>query len=594
MVLGGWREPGSPGMGLANDRPRFYIMHILGISAYYHDSAACLLKDGEVLCALEEERFSRIKHDNNFPFLSIDRCLKLNNLTIEDIDYIAYYEKPLLKFERIMENFVETFPFSFKTFLKGMPEWLDYKIKIEQTIRKKLKFKGKIFFIPHHYSHAAAAFYPSSFNEAAILTIDGVGEYQTTGLWHGKENQISPLKSIDFPHSLGLLYSTFTAFLGFKVNEDEYKVMGLAAYGKPSLVNEVYKLIDVKEDGSFKLNMNYFSFREDFRMWSKEFKKLFGKPRQPDEKIEQKHTDLAASIQKVTEEIYFKILNHLNTLTKTPNLCLSGGVALNALANGKIYTHTPFKRVFVLGAAGDNGAALGATLFAYDYIKRHPGLDLESRSNRHPITNLCLGSSYSNEQIELVLKENRLSYKKFDSEDKLLDKTALLLSQNKIIGWFQGRMEFGPRALGARSILAKPNPRSMKEKVNIVKIREQFRPFAGSILQEKVHEYFEVPEKNHFSPFMVFCFKVRKDKRQNLAAIVHKDNTCRIQTVNKDNGRYYTLIKKFGEKVGIPCILNTSFNLKGEPIVETPKQAIEDFLKSKIDHLVIGDFIIYK
>jgi len=566
-------------------------MYILGISAYYHDSAAVLIKDGVIVCGIEEERFSRIKHDNGFPFQAVAFCLKEGGLDINDIHIISYYEKPLLKFERILETFIDTYPRGLKPFLKGMPEWLDYKIKVEHTIRTKLKYKGIVTFTPHHVSHASSAYYPSLFKESAILTIDGVGEYQTTGLWKGKDNMITPLKKIDFPHSMGLLYSTFTAFLGFKVNEDEYKLMGLAAYGKPVYVHKIKKIIDIKNDGSFQMDLKYFSFREGFQMWSPLFEKLFGKPRSPKDSVEQKHKDLASSIQTITEEIYFKILNYLYTLTKSENVCISGGVGLNALANGKIYTHTPFKNVYIFGAAGDSGAALGSALYTY----YHPVIPAKARiQSKIPSINvLSFGSSYSNNYIEKTIKEYKLKYEKL-TEAVLITKTAKLLSEGNIIGWFQGKAELGPRALGNHSILCKPSPRNMKTKMNIIKLREQFRPFAGSILQEKVHEYFEVPEKNHWSPFMVFCFPVKKEKRKDLAAIVHADNTCRIQTVNKENGRYYQLIKEFYRLTGIACILNTSFNLKGEPIVETPQQAIEDFLKTKMDYLVIENFFISK
>lgn len=572
-------------------------MIILGISAYYHDSAACLIKDGRVIAAIEEERFSRIKHDNNFPYKAIDFCLKNQSLMLKDIDYISYYEKPLLKFERILETFMDTYPFSLAPFLKGIPEWLDYKIKIENTIRK-LGFKNQVFFIPHHLSHAASAFYPSPFDKAAILTIDGVGEWQTTGLWKGQGTKIKPLKLINFPHSLGLLYSTFTSFIGFKVNEDEYKLMGLAAYGKPIYADKIRSIIDIKDDGSFRLDLKCFGFRESFSMYNRRFEELLGPARKPEEKITRRHADLAASTQLVTEEIYFKILNNLYSLTKSSNLCLSGGVALNALANGKIYERTLFKKIFVFGAAGDSGAAVGAALYAHNrIIKNNPSVILsltKDRTKRNKIDNLYLGSQYSNEQIEFVLKKYHLKYKKFTNEDELINKTAKLLSQGKIIGWFQGKCEFGPRALGSRSILCKTSPRSMKTKVNIIKRREQFRPFAGSILQEKVHEYFNVPNISLWSPFMTFCFQVKKNKKQDLKAIVHADGTCRIQTVSKTNGRYFSLINKFYRLTGIPCILNTSFNLKGEPIVESPEQAIEDFLKTEMDYLLIEDFFVSK
>lgn len=565
-------------------------MYILGVSSYYHDSAACLLKDGNIVSAIEEERFSRIKHDNSFPYKSIDFCLKSAGILKSEVDNVAYYEKPLLKFERILETFVDTYPFSLKPFLKGMPEWLDYKIKIEQTIRK-LGFKNQIFFVPHHLSHAASAFYLSPFKSAAILTIDGVGEWQTTGLWYGQGNNIRPLKSINFPNSLGLLYSTFTSFLGFKINEDEYKVMGLAAYGKPNLVNKVYKIIKVNKDGSFNLDLSYFGFRENFSMFNKKFIKLFGSPRLPNDRITRRHADLAASIQSFTEDIYFKILNYLYSLVKSDNLCLSGGVALNALANGKIYRQTPFKKVYIFGAAGDSGAAVGAAQYTYqNIIPAKPAVKVE----RVKVDNLYFGSEYSDSEIKIVLKKHKLKYKKYLNEEELIKKTAKLLSEGKIIGWFQGKCEYGPRALGNRSILCKTNPRNMKTKMNLIKRREQFRPFAGSVLQSKVHEYFNVPKKNHWSPFMTFCFKVKDSKRKDLAAIVHSDDSCRIQTVSKINGRYFKLIEHFYKLTGIPCILNTSFNLKGEPIVETPEQAVKDFIKTKMDYLVIEDFIVGK
>ncbi len=572
-------------------------MYILGISSYYHDSAAALIKDGRVLAAAEEERFSRIKHDNQFPKQAALACLKQAKLTIDDIYAVAYYEKPLVKFERILETFVATYPCSLRAFSKAIPEWLGDKIKVEHNIRKHLGFRGKIYFVPHHLSHAAAAFYPSPYKQAAILTIDGVGEYQTTGLWYGQNTTVSPLKAIDFPHSLGLLYSTFTAFLGFQVNNDEYKMMGLAAYGKPKYMKKIYKVIDVKPDGSFRLNLEYFAFRQSFTMWSKKFEMLFGPPRNPREPFTSRHKDLAASIQKATENIYFKILNHLHSLTKSENLCIAGGVALNSLANGKIYENTPFKKVYNLGPAGDSGASLGAALYTYHSLSQGiiPSKGLSLKKSRQPITCLYFGSSYSNQEIEQTLKKYGLKYKKFKNSKALVQQAAKLLAQNKIIGWFQGKMEFGPRALGARSILANPQDRRMKTLVNKIKLREQFRPFAGSVLQERVHELFCVPEKNHYSPFMNFCFKVRPNKRAQIAAIVHADNTCRIQTVNKrDNGIYYELIKEFYRVTGIPCLLNTSFNTKVEPIVENPKQAIEDFLNTQIDCLVLEGFLVYK
>ncbi len=561
-------------------------MYILGISAFYHDSAAVLLKNGVVLSAVEEERFSRIKHDNQFPFAAINFCLKDAKITIDQIEAVAYYEKPLLKFERILANFVETYPFSLFAFIKGIPEWFGDKIKIEQIIKKKLKFKGKIFFIPHHLSHAASAFFSSGFDEAAILTVDGVGEYQTTCLWQGKNNNITLLKSMNFPNSLGLLYSTFTAFLGFKVNEDEYKVMGMAAYGKPILVDKIYKLLSFKDDGSFNLDMSYFGFRYGLQMWNIKFVKLFGLPRKSNEAITQFHKNLATSIQKVTEDVYFLMLNHLYSLVPIPQVAISGGVALNALANGKIYSNTHFTDVYIFGPAGDNGAALGAALLVYNQICK-PVVNKQFQS-------LFLGSEYGNTKIKETLKIKNLTYQQFASEELLIDTIARLLNEGKIIGWFQDRMEFGPRALGARSILAKPTPANVKDKVNQIKKREQFRPFGGSILKQYVNDYFEIPVSQYDFPFMNFCFKVKSDKRNVLAAIVHADNTCRIQTVTEKDSRYYKLLNKFYEISGIPCLLNTSFNLAGEPLVESPAQAIDDFLKVPMDYLAIGNFLIHK
>ncbi len=561
-------------------------MRILGLNAFYHDSAAAIIDDGRVLVAVEEERFTRIKHDNQFPLQSVEFCLGSQKLTISDIDYVVYYEKSLLRFERVLDNFVKTYPYALRPFIKGIPEWFNHKLQIERKIRKDLGFKGKILYIPHHASHAAAAFYPSGFSRSAVLTVDGIGEYQTTGLWFGRENQLTPLKSLDFPHSVGLFYSTFTAFLGFRVNEDEYKVMGLGAYGKPYYIKKILKTLDLKNDGSIHLDLSYYSFPQSERMWSKKFEILFGKPRLSHEKVKEKHKDIARSCQAVLEMIYFKMLNHLYKLTRVDNVCIGGGVALNALANGKIYHETPFKHVYIFGAAGDNGSAVGAALFAYHHVL--------TQEKGYPLTSLSLGSKYLDGEIKQVLDGYKLHYQKYTHKE-LVAKTASLLAEGKIVGWFEGRMEFGPRALGNRSILASPYPRNMKQKVNTIKIREQFRPFAGSILEEKVDEYFDVPEKQHKSPFMLFCFNVRKGKRSNLAAIVHKDYTCRIQTVaKKDNNLYYSLIKEFDRLTGVPCLLNTSFNLKGEPLVETPRQAVNDFLKTKIDYLVIGSFIVYK
>lgn len=561
-------------------------MIILGISAFYHDSAAALIDNGTVIAALEEERFTRIKHDNVFPLQAIKRVLQLANLTIQDVDMVAYYEKPLLKFERLLDSFVRTYPMALKPFLQAIPDWLGTKIKIEEIIRKEVGFSKKIYFIPHHLSHAASAYYTSPYKNAAILTIDGVGEYQTTGLWHGKNETITPLASINFPHSTGLLYSTVTAFLGFKINEDEYKVMGLAAYGNPTYVDQIRKFIDIKNDGSFHLDLSYFGFETKFQMWNRKFENLFGSPRKPKDIVTKRHKDIAASIQYITEQIFFKSLNNLYTLTKEKNLVMSGGVALNALANGKLYTETPFTNIHILGSASDSGTAIGAALYTHHLIN--------PKETHSYLPSLSLGTSWSDTDVERILTQFPVKYQKIDNEQELIDIVTQKLIHKQIIGWFQGAMEFGPRALGNRSILSCTNPRSMKTKMNIIKRREQFRPFAGSALQETIHEFFEVPEKKHYSPFMNFCFQVKANKREDLAAIVHKDNTCRIQTVSSANDRYYRLIKAYYKKTGIGCILNTSFNLKGEPIVETPRQAIEDFLKTPMDCLILNNYLITK
>ncbi len=560
-------------------------MKILGISSYYHDSSASLVIDGRIASAIEQERFSRIKHDNSFPYNAINFCLKNSDLKITDIDCIAYYEKPLLKLERILETFVKTYPRSLIPFVKTMPEWLGDKIKIEQTIRK-LGFKNKLYFIPHHLSHSSSVFFTSGFDKSAILTIDGVGDWPTTGMWMGEGNKIKNLGVISFPHSLGLMYSTITSFLGFRVNNDEYKVMGLAAYGKPTFEDKVKKLIKINLDGSFSLNLKYFSFTYSNKMWSSSFEKLFGIPRKEDSDLEDCHADLAASLQKVTEEVYFNCLNALYKKTKIKNLCISGGVALNSLANGKLYNRTPYQKIYNLGPAGDGGTSLGAALCVHNMLIKQPRLPR--------LNTLYLGSSYSDDVILDVIESKRLKYRKFEDKKRLVKETARLLANGKIVGWFQGKMEFGPRALGARSILANPKERAMKDKVNLIKKREKFRPFAGSVLQEKVHELFVVPERNHYSPFMNFCFKVRREKQKLINAIVHEDETCRVQTINRDNGIYYELIKEFYRITNIPCILNTSFNLNKEPIVEHPFQAIDDFVNTNIDLLIIGNYLLRK
>lgn len=561
-------------------------MFILGISSFYHDSAAVLIKDGVVIAAAEEERFTRVKHDNSFPYQAIKFCLNNSRIGIEDIDYIAYYEKPLLKFERILSNFITTYPRSLRSFVQSMPEWLGEKIQVKNVIKKKLKYSGKIYFVPHHLSHASAAYYTSLYTSSAILTIDGVGEYQTTALWSANESKITLLKEMEYPNSLGLLYSTFTAFCGFQVNEGEYKLMGLAAYGKQKYIQDIYKLVDVRPDGSFRTDMKYFSYGYGEKMFSHKFEELFGSPRKPEGRITERHKDIAASIQAVTEEIYFKMVNHLASLTSSKSLCIGGGVALNSLANGKLYENTVFKDIYIFGPAGDSGGAMGAALFVSHSILGVPRIK--------KAVNLGLGKTYDDSDIEAVLEKNELSYQKFSDKQKLVDKTVDILLKNQVVGWFQGGMEFGPRALGSRSILASPLKLTMKESLNKIKNRESFRPFGAMVLEEKIHTVFKVPKEKQNFQYMNFCFQVLPGQAKKIPAVVHGDNTCRVQAVNASNGLIYDLLQAFYKKSANPCIVNTSFNLKGDPIVESPEQAVRDFLLSGMDHMVIGSFLVTK
>ncbi|MBI2033455.1 MAG: hypothetical protein HYT10_03285 [Candidatus Levybacteria bacterium] len=561
-------------------------MYTLGISCYYHDSAATLLKNGHIFAAFEEERFSRKKHDNSFPYQAIRECLRVAKIDINQVDRIAYYEKPLLKFERILQNFVETYPFSLPLFTNAIPSWLSEKINIENTLRKRLDYHGNIYFVPHHLSHASAAYFTSPFQHAAIFTADAVGEYATLSVWRATNNSITLLKSIHFPHSLGLFYSTITAFLGFTVNEDEQKVMGMAAYGKPRYVKKLQKIIRLHPDDSLCMDLTYFSYLQKDQMWSKKLERILGKPRIPGSPLTKRHMDIARSTQEIMESLYNSILTHLYTVTGEKNLCIGGGVALNALANGKIYDQTPFLRVFNFGPAGDGGGSLGAALFCYF---------ANTRKKRQPVTTLNFGNTYDNKDIEKYLKRfgNRFSYRKYGKRALIL-KAAQLLSANKVLGWFQEKAEFGPRALGARSILANPKDVSMKEKINLIKKRERFQPFGISILRNHVKNYILLPPEQKDFPFMNFCFPAKEEFRGRISAVIHKDNTCRIQTVTKENGIYFDLISAFYKKTGTAGVLNTSFNLSGQPLVEHPGQAVEMFINEAIDVLVIGNFVVTK
>ena len=544
------------------------------------------MKDGRIIAA-EEERFTRVKHDNSFPINAINYCLKEGLISSEKLDYVVFYEKPLNKFERILQTCIETYPFSFMQFYNAIPSWLNEKLRIRATIKNKTGYKKNILFVNHHDSHAASCFFVSPFKKSAILTVDGAGEWKTTGLYVGKNNKIIPLKEINFPDSLGLFYSTITAFLGFRVNSDEYKVMALASYGKPRFMKKFVDIIDVREDGSFKLNMEYFAYRSKNRMWSDELEEKLGKPRSPDYKISQRHADIASTLQKKLEEVYITMSNYLYKITKIKNLCIAGGVGLNSVANGKLYEETPFKHIFVQPAATDAGGALGAALYVYHHI-------LGYKKNFH-MSHAYFGPSFTDVEIENFLKKENVKYEKMP-EKKLINKVATLLANKKIVGWFQGRMEWGPRALGNRSILATPIDPKMKDIVKEkVKHRESFRPFAGSILCEEVNKYFYVPYKNFESPFMLFVFNVKKEKSKLIPSVIHVDNTCRLQTVKRQTSQiFYDLIKEFKKITGIPLILNTSFNVKGEPIVCTPQDALNDFKNTYMDYLVLNKFLIKK
>lgn len=559
-------------------------MYVLGISCHYHDSAAALLKDGIVIAAAEEERFTRKKHDSSFPINAIKFCLSYENITIKDIEYVGFYEKPFLKFERLLSQHFETFPFSYAQFLKAMPSWLTEKLRLPKLIRKKLGYNKKIIFIEHHQAHAASSFFVSPFKEAAICTIDGVGELTTTTLGIGRDKKITLLKEIHFPHSLGLLYSTITAYLGFSVNNSEYKVMGLAPYGKPIYYEQLRKLIDIKEDGSYALDMNYFDYHYKLSMPSKKFIKEFGPQRQQEASLEQKHKDLAASLQKITEEVIFKILNHLHKITGLNNLCMAGGVALNSVANGKITKNTPFKNIFIQPAASDAGSSIGVASFITHSI-------LEKERN-FVLENAYLGPEYSTEEIKKYLNDNNINYSEFKNEKELIITTAKLIYENQIIGWFQGRMEWGPRALGNRSILSNPCNPQMKEILNTkVKHREYFRPFAPVIIEEDVHDWFDM-DKDEES-FMLFVYPIKKEKQKIIPAVTHVDGSGRLQTINKkQNLLYYSVIKEFEKMSGIPILINTSFNIRGEPIVCTPHDAYRCMMGTGIDYLIIDNFII--
>ena len=590
---------------------------ILGISAFYHDSAACILKDGKIVAAAQEERFTRKKHDPSYPYNAIEFVLKYANLKLNEVDYIVFFEKPFLKFERLLETYVAFAPKGFASFAKAMPIWIKEKLFQKNLLFNKLKthdnnFKTdkNIFFSDHHLSHAASAFFPSPFKEAVILTADGVGEWATTTVAIGKNNNLEIKKEIHFPHSLGLLYSAFTYYTGFKVNSGEYKLMGLAPYGKPIYEDKIKKLVDIKDDGTFRLDQRYFNYATGLTMTNNKFNKLFGnKARDPQkEKITQFHMDIAASIQKVTEEIMIKLARGIRKEYGVKNLCLAGGVALNCVANGKILQEKIFDNIWIQPAAGDAGGSLGAALALW-HIEYNNKRDINILDD---MKGSYLGTEFSQKEIEKELKLAGAHFEKFEYDD-LINKTAEFLSNEKAIGWFQGRMEFGPRALGGRSILGDPRSDKMQKNLNLkVKYRESFRPFAPSILKEDLSEWFEM---NVDSPYMLLVANINSDKkiemtneqkklfgidklnikRSEIPAVTHVDYSARVQTVTKNtNNRYYDLISKFKEKTGCPVIVNTSFNVRGEPIVNTPTDAFNCFMGTELDYLVIGDCILDK
>jgi len=587
-------------------------MYILGISAFYHDSAACLVKDGEILSAAQEERFTRKKHDHNFPQKAIEFCLKDAGIRAEQLDLIAFYDKPFLKFERLLETYLAYAPVGIKSFIKAMPLWIKEKLWMKEMIKEKLGYTGKIIFPEHHESHAASAFYPSAYNKAAIITMDGVGEWTTTSYGIGEGNEIQLYADIKFPHSLGLLYSALTYYTGFKVNSGEYKVMGLAPYGEPKYKKLIYDhLIDVKEDGSFRMNMEYFNYCQGLTMTNEKFNKLFGgPPRIPETNLTQKQMDIARSLQEVTEEIVLKIGSHVYKETKSKNLCLAGGVALNCVANGRLLREGPFENIWIQPAAGDAGGALGAALIGWYKYHNKPRTAADGKSDKQKGS--YLGPQFTDEEIKSFVQSLNLSAKKYD-EDELIETTANLINSDKVIGWFDGKMEFGPRALGSRTIIGDARSPKMQATMNIkIKFREGFRPFAPSVLFEKVNEYFEIEKE---SPYMLLTADVKKERRipmtdeeqkkwgidklnvvrSDIPAITHVDYSARLQTVHKEtNPRYHKLISKFEEKTGCAVIINTSFNVRGEPIVCTPEDAYRCFMRTNMDYLVLGSYILNK
>jgi len=596
------------------------MTRILGISAFYHDSAAALIVDGDVVAAAQEERFSRKKHDAGFPLKAVSYCLEAGKISLADLDYVVFYDKPILKFDRLLETYLGYAPRGFKSFRIAMPLWLKEKLFMGRILRGNLEgaVKARFVFTEHHESHAASAFFPSPFEEAAILTVDGAGEWSTGAIGYGKGNEIHLTREMRFPHSLGLLYSAFTYHCGFKVNSGEYKLMGLAPYGKPVYKDVILnQLIDLKTDGSFWMNQDYFDYCHGLTMTNENFDRLFGgSPRKPEAMIEQRHMDMAASIQWVTEEILLRMAAEAHRETGMKNLVLAGGVALNCVANGRLLREGPFDDIWIQPAAGDAGGALGSALFVWHQLMRQPRKIC--RGDR--MKGSLLGPRFSNPQIEKFLTEVEAPFERFTDEVDLLDSVAGWMAEGRVVGWFQGRMEFGPRALGCRSIIGDARNATMQATMNLkVKFRESFRPFAPCVLRERASEFFEM-DTRHESPYMLQVAKVRKEHRilltetdsktmkespdlrqrvnvvrSKLPAITHVDYSARVQTVDEArHGRFYRLIKAFERLTGCPVIVNTSFNVRGEPIVCTPREAWDCFLATDMDVLVLEDFVVLK
>lgn len=594
-------------------------MYILGLSGYYHDSAACLLKDGEIEGAVQEERFTRKKHDARFPSAAVAWCLEVAGIKLTDVDQVVFYDKPLIKFERLLETYIASAPKGFSSFLSAMPVWLKEKLYLKSVLKKELITLGEcgkeelppLLFADHHQSHAASAFFPSPFERAAVLCMDGVGEWATTTTWVGEKNRVHPLWHIDFPHSLGLLYSAFTYFTGFKVNSGEYKLMGLAPYGRPRYADLIRnKLIDIKPDGTFRLQMDYFDFVTGLQMTNDRFSELFERPaRKPESPLTQQDMDIAASIQEVTEEIVLTISTNLYKETDSKNLCLAGGVALNCVANGRLQRESPFEHIWIQPAAGDAGGALGCALSAwFEYGNR----SRVSVSSRDRMRGSYLGPSFSKHSICTTLQALGARFEELDDE-QLYPRLAKILDEGRVVGWFQGAMEFGPRALGARSILGDARSRNMQSVMNLkIKYRESFRPFAPAILSEYVNDYFEHEVE---SPYMLLVSNVRrehrmapdasseaaygidmlKQQRSDIPAVTHVDYSARIQTVHTEtNPRFHALLTEFHRQTGCPVLVNTSFNVRGEPIVCTPEDAFRCFMRTEMDYLVIENYLLSK